>query len=93
MGGLRRLTVEVDGEVTARLKPGEIAEVTLPAGDHGVRAKMDWLSSALTTVKVRPESTVRVAVSVGDRAITTEGMLLKPEEAIDVGVVEAFSPW
>jgi len=93
MGGLRRLTVEVDGELVARLKPGEIAEVTMPAGDHAVRARMDWLSSALTTVTVFPNSTVRVAVSMGDRAITTEGMLLKPEEAIDVGVVEAFSRW
>jgi len=93
MGGLRRLTVEVDGEVTARLKQGEVAEVTRPAGRHEVQARMDWLSSALTMVEVRRDSTVRVAVSLGDRAATADGMLLRPEEAIDVSVVEAFSRW
>lgn len=93
MGVLRRLTVEVDGEVAARLKQGEVTEVTLPAGDHGIRARMDWLSSALTTVQVLPDATVRVAVAVGERAATADGMLLRPEEAIDVSVVEAFSRW
>lgn len=93
MGVLRRLSVEVDGEVAARLKQGEVVEVTLPVGQHELRARMDWLSSALTTVQVPPDSPVRVAVSLGDRAATADGMMLRPEDAIDVSVVEAFSRW
>jgi hypothetical protein len=43
---LRRVTIEVDGRVAARLWRRASDQLDLPAGNHIVRARLDFLRSA-----------------------------------------------
>ncbi len=60
----RRMSVQVDGEVVARLRRGEKQVHKLDAGEHVVQAKMDWTASEPLRVDFVPDDDVSVEVAI-----------------------------
>lgn len=84
-GLLRRMVIEVDGTVAARLRPGQEETVAVGAGRHEVRARMDWTSSATVEVHVGDGDEVLLETSLPARAMID--MVVRPRSAIVLGRV------
>ncbi len=54
-GAARRLVIYVDGTKVAKLRPEQLVSLELPAGDHRVRARMDWVTCKPLVVNVTSE--------------------------------------
>ena len=65
---LRAYVVEVDGVERARIRRGGRVELEAPAGDHLVRARIDWTGSPELPVRVPAGGTVEVEVTPGGNA-------------------------
>ena len=81
-GVWRRIKVEVDGELVARLRPKQSSSVFLSPGRHEVRAKMDWCSSP--TVSIEGQATVEIEYPFA----SWRKLLRHTDEAIHIAVVE-----
>ena len=81
-GVLRRMAVEVDGTVAARLRPRGETVVTVAPGNHVIRARMDWTRSAPMTLKIQPGEVITVECQLGWRAFI--GMITRPRSALDL---------
>lgn len=86
-GLLRRLSVLVDGEQVAALRPGQEAAVTIRPGAHTVQAKMDWTRSAPLRVEVADGQSVSIEVAVPLRCLWEE--FYRPSKALDARVLES----
>jgi hypothetical protein len=63
-GAVRRMRVDLDGVVVARLRPGETETLRVRPGPHSVQARMDWTSSSPLPVEVPKNGRIRVEVSL-----------------------------
>ncbi len=81
-GVLRRMAVEVDGTVAARLRPQEETVVAVAPGRHVIRARMDWTRSAPMTVELQQGEVITVECKLGWRAFL--GMVTRPGSALDL---------
>lgn len=79
-GLLRRLVVEVDGTVVARLKQGESVNLTVTPGSHQVQGRMDWTTSPKLELDVGPDEEAMILVQLPLSALWN--MLRKPKEAL-----------
>jgi hypothetical protein len=59
---LRSYVIEVDGQRQGRLRLGRELRITMPAGRHRVRARIDWSGSDVTEVDVTAGAEVRLLV-------------------------------
>lgn len=57
----RAYKIYVGGDVVGEVKRGREARITLPAGDHLVRMKIDWCASPEVRVEITAGSEVRLA--------------------------------
>lgn len=55
-GRFRRIKVWAGDRVIAKLRPGAVATVELPAGSYELVATMDWFRSATVTVDLRADT-------------------------------------
>ncbi len=78
----RRIVVEVDGSVVARLRPQEETIVPVTPGEHLVRARMDWTRSAPMTVELRAGEVFTLESKFGWRVV--RDMIIRPRSALDL---------
>ena len=81
-GLLRRMVVELDGVVVARLRPGASCTVSVPDGQHTLRARMDWTRSAPLELEIGGEGAVKIEVALGWRALVD--MYRRPSSALEI---------
>ncbi|MEV5207819.1 hypothetical protein AB0K35_10130 [Micromonospora sp. NPDC053740] len=86
-GLLRRIKVEIDGQVVARLKRGAVQSVDVAPGRHVVRAHLDWQSSAPVEVHLAGTETIAVEAAIAERSMTFTATFLRPESGLDLQVV------
>lgn len=67
-GVLRRMLIEVDGTVVARLRPNQEQTVTVGAGRHVLRARMDWTRSEPVEVHIGDDDEALFETSLPLRA-------------------------
>ena len=79
-GVLRRILIEVDGTVSAGLRPDEEQIVTVAAGRHVLRARMDWIASEAVAVGVGADDVVELETALPWRAILD--MVTRPKSAL-----------
>ena len=79
-GLFRRMVIEVDGAVVARLRPKGEEIIELAAGRHVVRARMDWTSSAPVEVQLEEGDQVELLTSLPWTALSD--MILSPNSAL-----------
>ena len=79
-GYFRRIVIEVDGAVVARLRPGHEETVRVAAGRHVVRARMDWTSSAPVEVQVEEHDEIGLTTSFPWTALVD--MVGRPRSAL-----------
>ena len=79
---LRRYKVELNGRVVAKVKRGQTVSVTVEAGQHTVRALIDWGSSPAVELQLAPGDEAKLTVTPGPpiAALTRpkETLLLQP---------------
>lgn len=75
---LRAYRILVDDIELGRIKRNSRLQLTIPAGQHVIGAKIDWTRAAPIVIDVKPGGTVTVEVS------NTHGAL-KSEHAITTG--------
>ncbi|KWV30272.1 hypothetical protein AWV63_23935 [Micromonospora rifamycinica] len=89
LGGLlRRIQIEFDGVVVARLKQGESTMLQVSPGPHAFRARLDWLTSAPLELHVEEEAQVTLAVAAGEEVQTFHATFIQPETALELLIVE-----
>ena len=86
-GVLRRMKIEVDGQIVARLKRGAAQSVDVAPGRHVVRAHLDWQSSAPVEVHLAGTETVALEAAITERSMTFSATFLQPETGLDLRVV------
>lgn len=79
-GVFRRMLIEVDGEVVARLLPNEQQAIQVGPGRHVVRARMDWTASPPVEVHVDGHDTVHLETSLPWTALFA--MVTRPRSAL-----------
>lgn len=62
---LRQYKIEVDGRVVAKLKRGQTVSIPLEAGQHTVRARIDWGSSSAVHLQMAPGDDAKLSVTPG----------------------------
>jgi hypothetical protein len=75
------MKIFLDGELVARLKPGQVVSLPVQAGDHTVTARMDWYQSRLVLVHVIQGEKRTVYVKFPMASI---GKLFSGRDAIDI---------
>ncbi|MEW2594492.1 hypothetical protein AB0893_29190 [Micromonospora aurantiaca] len=86
-GLLRRIKVEIDGQVVARLKRGAVQSVDVTPGRHVVRAHLDWQSSAPVEVYLADTETIALEAAIAERSMTFTATFLRPQSGLDLQVV------
>ncbi|MBQ1036064.1 hypothetical protein [Micromonospora sp. C81] len=86
-GLLRRIKIEIDGHVVARLKRGAVQSVDVAPGQHVVRAHLDWQSSAPVEVHLADTETIALEAAIAERSMTFTATFLRPESGLDLQVV------
>lgn len=74
---LRRVRVEVDGVVVARLRRGESVEIPLTVGPHSISAHLDAQHSPTLAVEIRENKVDLVEVALPPlslRRLVTHGL-------------------
>lgn len=62
---LRKYRIEIDGETAGAIGRGAEAEFAVPAGEHRVRATIDWLGSPTLLLELIPGEVARLTVRPG----------------------------
>ncbi|WP_328338559.1 hypothetical protein [Micromonospora sp. NBC_00421] len=89
LGGLlRRMKIELDGVVVARLKQGESITLKVNPGPHVFRARLDWLTSAPLELHVEENMQFTLAVAAGEKVQTYDATFIRPETALELLIVE-----
>ena len=86
-GLLRRIKIEIDGHVVARLKRGALQSVDVAPGRHVVRAHLDWQSSAPVEVHLAGTETIALEAAIAERSMMFTATFLRPESGLDLQVV------
>ena len=86
-GLLRRIAIEIDGQVVARLKRGAVQSVDVAPGRHVVRAHLDWQSSAPVEVHLAGTETIALEAALAERSMTFTATFLQPGSGLDLQVV------
>jgi hypothetical protein len=81
-GILRRLIVEVDGQVVARLRQGEQEAIPVEPGERMVQARMDWCTSAPLHVTLTGDERRTVVAALPLRAL--RDMVVRPRRALNL---------
>jgi hypothetical protein len=79
-GYFRRMAIEVDGTVVACLRPDHEETVSLSAGRHVVRARMDWTFSPPVEVQLAESDEVELVTSFPWSALVS--MIIRPRSAL-----------
>ncbi|MFE9959263.1 hypothetical protein [Micromonospora sp. NPDC005299] len=86
-GVLRRMKIEVDGQVVARLKRGAAQSVDVAPGRHVVQAHLDWQSSEPVEVHLVGTETIGLEAAITERSMTFTATFLRPETGLDLRMV------
>ncbi|MBM0258106.1 hypothetical protein [Micromonospora sp. 4G55] len=86
-GVLRRIKIEVDGQVMARLKRGAAQSVEAAPGRHVVRAQLDWQSSGPVEVHLTGTEAIALEAAITERSMTFTATFLQPKTGLDLRVV------
>lgn len=86
-GAARRVRVDLDGVVVARLRPGQAETVSVRSGPHSIQARMDWTSSSPLSVEIPKNGKVQVEVSMPWSAFWKS--YLTPRRALVARIVHA----
>jgi hypothetical protein len=65
----RSIRIIIDGDVAGTVKNGGTAHFPVSAGEHTVRAKMDWCRTRPVHVSVVNDSSVTVTASTGNNPL------------------------
>ncbi|MEH0822147.1 MULTISPECIES: hypothetical protein [unclassified Micromonospora] len=85
LGGLlRKMKIEVDGDVVAKLEQGSSIDLNMQPGRHVFRAKLDWQASAALEIYVTAESKIVLEISSGEYAQTFDGAFRRPDASLEI---------
>lgn len=79
-GFFRRMLIEVDGKVSARLRPDQEQTVTVTAGRHVLQARMDWTTSKPIELDVGDDDNAEFETALPMRALLD--MIIRPGSAV-----------
>ncbi|MBF5028515.1 hypothetical protein IRY44_02070 [Micromonospora sp. ANENR4] len=86
-GLLRRIAIEIDGKVVARLNRGAVQSVDVTPGRHVVRAHLDWQSSAPVDLHLADTETIALETALAERSMRFTATVLQPGSGLDLQAV------
>ncbi|WP_432486244.1 hypothetical protein [Kineococcus esterisolvens] len=72
---VRSYRIEVDGRRCGKVRAGGQLRLTVPAGKHSVRARIDWSGSETCVVQLEEGATVELTAEPADSALGGLGQL------------------
>ena len=61
----RKIKIEIDGTLVAKIKNGETCELEVSAGKHHIQAKIDWCTSNLLELETDKDSEIHLELRKG----------------------------
>lgn len=86
-GILRRIEIEVDGDVIARLKWGQRKVIEVATGRHVLCARMDWVVSDPLELTLGQDDSIDLQTSLRGKRRFLSNLLTDPSDVSEVRLV------